>query len=192
MKYWTMLFVGICLVCSSAMGAELSEEVLEKLRDKVKIAGVNDSTEKGDDDVKMEVLKFYTYQDEDSADEFKFRVHVVVELEDKKDNTYFAMAEKYQGEVDSEYTGEDTWEFKVKHGDLNRPKLSAYAIRYGIVVKGKDGKSVFKVLAEEYDDVDTLDELKERTTTQAESNTAIFHQYNFRTSDEEVVQSPWR
>ena len=186
MKYWTVLLVGVCLVCSSALSADLSKDVLEKLREQVKIGGVNDSTERGDDGEKMEVIKFYTYQDEDSVDDFKFRVRLVVELKDKKKNTYFVAADKFQGEVDSEYTGEDNWEFKVKHGDLNKPKLSAYVIQYGIVHEKK-----FIVLAEETDGVDTLDELKARTTTQAESKAAIFHQYNFRDSDAEVVQSAW-
>ena len=184
-----MLLLVFCLSCFVAVGAELTEEQLEKLEKSVKITSVNDETIKGDDGVKIEVLKFGTYHNEDDA--YSFRMRIILELEDRQKNTYFAQMERAPNAVGGDdYTGEDNWKFQVSHGDLERPKISAYAIQYGIFLDGK-----FIVLAEEFDDVDTVEELTERTTTRLEQKPVILHQYSYRESgddDGEIVQSQWK
>jgi len=188
MKY-TILLMIFCLSCFMAVGEALTEDQIEKLERSVKISSVNDETIKGDDKVKIEVLKISTYQNED--DKYNFRMRIVVELEDRGKNTYFAKLERAQGDMGGDdYTGEDNWKFQVSHGDLERPKISAYAIQYGIFQDGK-----FIVLAEDYDDVDTAEELTERTTTGLDQKPVILHQYSYRESGDdegEVLQSQWK
>jgi len=184
MKY-TILLMTICLSCFVAVGAELTEDQLEKLERSVKIGSVSDETVRGDDDGKSEVLKFYTYQNED--DEYNFRMRVTIELTDKSKNTYFAQLMRERGAVDTEYTGEDNWKFELPHGDLEKPKLTAYVVQYGILNEGE-----FVVLAEEFDDVDTLEELTERTTTRTDEKMTAKHNYSYRDGDGETIQSSWK
>ncbi len=183
MKIYTWLLV-FCVSCFFAVGAEVSEDELERLERTVKIGSVSDDTIENDADEELEQLKFYTYQNED--DEYNFRMRVTIELTDKSKNTYFAQLIKSRGVVDTEYTGEDNWDFRVPHGDLERPKVTAYVVQYGIQVDAK-----FIVLAEETDDVDTVEELTERSPTRLEQKPVILHQYKFRDSDEEEQYSKW-
>ncbi len=183
MKIYTGLLV-FCVSCFLAVGAEISEDDLERLERSVKIGSVNDDTVENDADEESEQLKFYTYQNED--DDYNFRVRITMELTDRSKNTYFAQLMKPRGVVDTEYTGEDNWKFEVPHGDLERPKVTAYVVQYGIQMGAE-----FIVLAEETDDVDTVEELTERSPTRLEQKPVILHQYKFRDSDEEEQYSKW-
>jgi hypothetical protein len=174
--------------CFVAAGALTSDEI-EDLKKKVKIGSVSDD-EMEEDDVEYMQVKFYTIQDEDSADEHAFYVKVTVELTDKKTKTVcYAQFARMQGAVDTEYTGEDNWEFVVPFGDLEKPKITAYAVQYG-VIEDKE----FIVLAEQMDDVDTVEELTTRTPTRTTEKPRILHQYSYRdigSEDEEIIQSMW-
>ncbi len=186
MKYYILLAV-FCASCFMAVGEELTEDQLEKLQRSVKIGSVSDDTIKGDDGKKITVVKFYTYQNED--DKYNFRMRVTLELKDRSKNTYFAQIMKAQGEVDTEYTGDDNWKFQVPNGDMERPKVSAYAIEYGILHDGQ-----FISLVEDFDDVDSADEIKERSPTRIE-NMMGQHSYSYRESgddDAEILQSQWK
>jgi len=180
-----MLLLVFCVSCLMAVGAEISKDDLERLERTVKIGSISDDTLRGDDGEKSEILKFYTYQNEDDA--YNFRMRVTLEITDKSKNTYFASLNRERGAVDVEYTGEDNWQFALPHGELEKPKLTAYAVQYGILNDGK-----FIVLAEEFDDVDTQEELTERTTTRADKKLTATHNYSYRDGDDEVVQSPWK
>ena len=180
-----LLLLAFCASCFVVGAAELSEDELEKLQDSVKISAVSDDTVRGDDGEKSEVIKFRTLQRED--DEYKFRVQVVAELTDKKKNTYYTQMARLQGETDMEYTGESGWKFILPQGTLEKPKLTAFVIQYGILQD--DGE--FLVLAEEMDDVDTKEELIERAKNLLEQKAYIEHQYSYRDSNEEVVESLW-
>jgi len=172
MKRYAML-IALCLSCFTAAAAELSEEVLEHLKESVKIGGIGDDTFRNEDGEKIELLKFYTFQNED--DDYEFRLRVTVELSEKSKKVVFAQLMRGQGELDPEYTGEDNWRFELPQGNLKRPKMTAYAIQYGVLHEGN-----FIVLVEEFDDVDSLEELTERTTVRAENKPVIKHQYTFR------------
>ena len=185
-----MLLLVFCMGCFLAVGAEISEDELERLERSVKIGSVNDDTIENEADEEFIQLKFYTYQNEDDSDEYTFRLRVTIELTDKQKNSYFAQMAREQGSLDTEYTGEDNWEFLLPIGDLNRPKVTAYVIQYGILVDAE-----FIVLAEETDDVDTVEELTERSPTRLEpqnKNAVIKHQYKFRDSDEGEQYSDWK
>ena len=185
-----MLLLVFCLSCFVAVGAEISEDELERLERSVRIGSVNDDTVENEADEEFMQLKFYTYQNEDDSDEYTFRLRVTIELTDKQKNSYCAQMAREQNSLDSEYTGEDNWKFLLPLGDLERPKVTAYVIQYGI----KMG-SEFIVLAEETDDVDTVEDLTERSPTRLEpqnKNAVIEHQHKFRDSDEEEQYSDWK
>jgi hypothetical protein len=188
MKYWYLVLTAVCLGCFTVFGESISEDDLERLERSVKIGGVSDTTEDGPDDQELEVLKFYTAQYEDDAEEYEFYISVVVEVTDKKaKKAYLAKKARLQGAVDTEYNGEDNWEFKIPYANMEKPKITAYVIRYGIL-----NDNEFIPLAIEMDDVDSLEELEARTTEMVERDAVLFHQYNYRdTASGEVMQSAW-
>ena len=182
-----MWLLALLTGCFLAVGEEISEDEKEDLEDKIKIGSVRDDTIEDDDDVKYEQLKFYTYQDENSVEDYTFRIMVMIELTEKKSKkVYYTYLNGMQGDVDTEYTGEDNWEFAVPHKDLVKPKVTAYIIQYGIVLDKR-----FIVIKEEMDDVESIEELKGRGTL-LEQKARIFHQYSFRDSDDEIQQSSWK
>lgn len=178
MKVWYYLFLVFCVGCFSAVGASLSEDEIEHLEDTVKIGGVDDDTEEDEaTEQDLEVLSFYTYQYEDAAEKYRFYIKVVAEVTDgDTDETYLAKMAKMQGDVDVEYTGEDNWKFKIPYADMDDIEISAYVIRYGVV----DEDNEFIPVAVEMDDVDSLEELEERTTELIPQKPVLFHQYNYR------------
>jgi len=186
-----LLLVVFCLSCFVAIGAELSEKDLKRLRTRVKISSVDDLTIKNEDREKVEVVKIYTYQEKgDPNKKDTYRIRVAVELTDKEKNTYFARAERAQGKVCergsqiTDYLGRDDWEMHIPHGNMDRPKVTAYAIQYGILNEGE-----FIVLAEDYDDVDSMEELMERTTTRLENVKTIDHYFWYEDKNNDDTRS---
>ena len=175
----------LCCCCLSAMADGLSEDLaaLKKDREKkVKIGGVKDDTIRNEADEKIESLKFYTNQYED--DDLTYRVRVTIELTDKEKNIYYAQLQRGQGSLPDDYTGEDTWEFQVPHGTLDKPKMSAYAIEYGFF---KDGQ--FVPVVAEFDDVDSAEEITERATAGRADMQITEHTYKYRDQDDEIQTS---
>lgn len=181
-------FLGVLFllsVCLPLCGEELSAETVklkEKLAKTVKIGTINVDTARDSENKKSEVFKFHTYQDERDKD-LIFRVRVTVEMTDKAGNTCFAQFNRAQGAVHEEYTGEDDWIFQVAHGDMDKPKISAYAIQYGILQDG-----VFVPVAEKLWKVDSVDEITKRTSCRTEF-IKNQHSYWYRNSDDETVSS---
>lgn len=126
-----LLFCATCLTSFGAEPAGDTAELINRLQKRVKVGTVSDSTTKNDAGEKLTVLKFHTYQDERDS-QYDFRIRVTVELTDKEEKIYAGQLLSPQGGVPKEYTGEDDWEFQISHGELDRPKMTAYAIEYGI------------------------------------------------------------
>jgi hypothetical protein len=184
MKYLFSL-LALLSVCIPLRGEELSPEALklqEKLSKTVKIGTIAIDTLRDSDDRKIEVFKFHTYQDERDKN-LTFRVRVTVEMTDKSGSSCFAQLNREQGAVHDEYTGEDDWEFQIPHGSMERPKVTAYAIQYGILEDG-----LFIPVVEKLDKVDSVDAITKRTACRAEF-TKTLHYYWYRNLDEEVVSS---
>jgi hypothetical protein len=152
-----IILAGWFLSFGGELPAALTE-MKEELDGRIKIGSINDDTIRDDDDQKIEVFKFHTYQDERNM--LDYRMRVTIELTSKSGETRFAQLLSPQRPVPPEYTGESDWEFQLPHGDLEKAKLTAYAVQYGFF---KDG--VFVPVAEEFDDVDSAEEITERTTT---------------------------
>lgn len=180
-----LISLALLLGCSISFGAELSPELAtlkEKLSSTIKIGSVNIDTIRDDNGNKIEVIKFHTYQDERDKD-LNFRMRVTVEMTDKSDQTCFAQINREQGAVHEEYTGEDDWEFQLPYGDLERPKVSAYAIQYGIFDAGQ-----FIPVVEAFKNCDSAEEITARTACRANFSQTL-HYYWFRNLDDEVVSS---
>jgi len=181
-----VLFFASCLIASG----KISKDVLNRLEElgivgqELEIAGVSDDTIKNDDREKIEVLEINTFQNEDDDGE-GFRMHVVVELKDKAKNLYIAdYTANRPGDMDSEYTGEDYWTLLMPHDDLQQVKITGYAVHFGYMDDEK-----FILLAEDYDDVKTLNELVERTTNSFPGKLTMKHYYMYEDIDEGVTES---
>ena len=188
MKYGLFL-VAVFMCCVTTWGGALSEDELERLERHVKIDLVSDSVVRDDDRNKLFLVKCFTIQEEDSEYDYRFRV--TVEFSDKDKNRYFAQVMAKQSRLDEEYIGEDAWEFRMLQGeDLERPKITAYAVQYGILYEGE-----FIPLSEKFDDVDTLEELTERSATPFGQKARLRHQFRYHESPDEsseILWSYWR
>lgn len=104
-------------------------------------------------------LRFHTRQ---FGDEFQGAIQVSIELTDKDKTVYWGAVSlsspvfkaNKQGNLPS---GTITWEFEASSADMKRPKITGYSVEYGYE---KDGE--FVVLASEFDDVDSAQELADR------------------------------
>lgn len=166
MKKW--IFMLAVLINLLTGYGEISEDVLDDCEDLVKITSVEDTTDQDrrDRDKKTEVLEIgfsggekLDIEEEELLEKVWFRV--AVEITDKaEEKTYFAEKKQKNGTFSREYIGHGSWEFKVPYGDIERVEISAYAVQYGVM----DGDT-FVPFLEEYDDVDSYEELKQRSTT---------------------------
>lgn len=167
-----MLSLMLVAGCLAAFG-EIDEKEMKRLKRYVRINSVNDGTIRNDDREKIAVLKFNTSQDE--RDKEGFRVRVTVEMTDKSKTSYYAQLMRKQAEVNSEYLGQDRWEFHVPHGELERPKVTAYVVEYGLM-----DEETFVPLVIEMDGVDSVEELIERCKARIEDGVKMKHAYYYR------------
>ena len=154
------ILIAFLFSCCFSVFAEFSEKELKTLKKETQIGGVRSNTIKNKKREKIETLEIETYRNEDYPT--GFRIYVAVEIQDKEKNTYLVEYAGNQREVDSDFLGEEYWTLEIPWGDMERPKVSAYAIHYGIM---DEDEETFILLAEDYDDVDSMEELTARTTT---------------------------
>ncbi len=164
-----VIFFASCLISSG----ELTAKELKRLSKSVEIAGTRTQTWRNENREKFEILQINTFQDQD--DTTGFRIRFVVELTDNKKNRYLVKltADAPEG-YDSEYQGEDYWDLRMAHGEIGRPRVTGFAVQYGIM----DGET-FVPLVEEFDDVKTVDELTQRTPTPFPNQVRLWHYYMF-------------
>lgn len=180
---WFVLLVLFCLGCFTVNAAELSKKQMKRITKNIKIAYVKDKTSR-EKTGKFEVLSIVTAQNSDLT--FDFEIRVAVELTDKSGQTYLVELSKSQGAVSSDYIGEDEWEFRVAHADLEKLEISAYVIRYGLLMNDD-----FITVAEEADEVDDLVELKARVPSGVlTQEPVILHRYGWKSPDKNS-QSDW-
>lgn len=168
-------FFATC--CLQAFG-EFSKEELKQLED-VEIAGVRTDTWKDDDRNRYEVLEINTFQNKDDPLDFgmdRFRIRLVVVLTDKQKTNYLVQfAGSPNSGYDSGYQGEDYWKLYIPHGDLERLKISAFVVQYGIM-----DDDVFVPLAEKEDNhADILSGLNERTLEYFPGQIYLRHYYMY-------------
>ncbi len=157
----TILLVILSLGCGVSMG-EMTKKQIKSFKKLVKIDGSNYSFEERRDE------KHCILTIEFSAEEYgleKVIVRCAVELTDKKTKqTYLVTKKRVHGSLDrgnyNQYIGEGYWTVLMPFGEFKRLKVTGYAFEYGIMDGGK-----FVPFEAEYDDVDTYEELVNRTPT---------------------------
>lgn len=169
--------------CFSAAG-EMDEKELKALKKETEIGGVRSNTIKNKKREKIETLEIETYRNEDF--QTGFRIYAVVEVQDKEKNSYLVEFAGNQREVDSDFLGEEYWTLEMPWGDFEKLKVTAYAIHYGIM---DDDEETFILLAEDYDDVDSMEELKARTTTPFPGKTEMSYYYMYDDETEGADES---
>lgn len=162
MKYG-LTAVLACAACLSAFSAEPADDaakLIKQLKSSTRIGTVSDNIVRNDADVKVLTLKFYSYQDKRDKESI-YQMRVTVEVEDKEGNLYNGQTVRRQGGVPVDYTGEDDWEFQTPLPGLDKPKLTAYAVEYGILQE-----KTFIPLTAEFKRTKSAEEILERSKKQ--------------------------
>jgi len=161
----------------SATAADLPDDLKElqkEYKGQIKIWGVNDDDFEDEDDNEFFVLTFQSCQDERKPD-LNYLMRVTVQLTDKKTgSTVFAQTKKKPRPVplDGKYANSTKWGFQVPFGEMKKPKLTAYAIEFGIM---KDG--TFVPVGFEYDEVESAEQIMTGEGTEVKmKNTLSQHQ----------------
>jgi len=188
MKRWyTVLFVFLagCLVA----GAALTEDEMETLEDYVDLAAVNDDDYEDENEVEYFELTFRTSQRSGTDfNKYNFVAKVFIELEDKKTDTLcHVQGLKQKKNGGDQYTGTDKWRVLVPYGDMKRPKLAAYVVQYGVLVDGE-----FIVIVEDKDDVETIEELLDRSDALEGADVLFQHQLETQNNDGEPYYTNWQ
>ena len=150
-----------------------------KLSGTVVIRTINKNTVSDDEGKKIELISFNTYQD--MRDEVNLTMRVTIELTDKNGQTCFAQLSHNQGKLDTEYTGEDAWGFRIPHGEMEDAKLSGYVIQYGILQDG-----ILTPVAEKRYRVKSVDEITSRVSCRNITGKALhYYWYEDGTENED-------
>ena len=175
MKKWSVILsVGTAITAF----AQLSDQEMRQFDSEVQIGGVRTDTYRSDKDRKrferMEINTFQSEDDNESYDMTRFRIRIVVELTDRNKNTYLVQfTGNAPGDRDSDYAGEDYWKLFMAHGDLERLRVTAHYVQYGIM----DGER-FVVLTEDKSKVDEmLERVRARTTVLFPETVYLRHYY---------------
>jgi len=182
LKIGLVFVMGFVFMASGGM----DEKELKKLKKDTEIGSVRVSSVKNKDRERSELVEINTYRDEDQQS--GFQVYALVEVTDKEKESYLIEYRANQAELDSEFTGEEYYELIIPNEYLGKLKVTAYAIIYGFLDDG-----VFIPLAEEFDDVESVQELKIRTSRAYPLKASMKHYHIFDNgNDEESVKSTVR
>lgn len=173
-KITVILSIGVAI---TAYG-QLSDQEMKAFDSEVQLGGVRTDTYRSEKDRKrFERMEINTFQSEDDIvnyDMTRFRMRIVVELMDRNKNTYLVQfMGNAPGDRDSEYAGEDYWNLFMAHGELERLKVSAHYVQYGIMDEDQ-----FVVLVEDKNKVDAmLERVRDRTTVLFSETVYLRHYY---------------
>lgn len=144
----------LALVCFSVFG-EVSEDRLRDLKRRINIGAIRDLEEGGRDNEKLVLRVEFSSRDKELDG---ILVRVAVEITDKQLKKVY-LAEGINGfrELPDSYEGEGHWDFTMPYGDLERLKITAYSVEFGV----RDGDE-FVPFSEKYEHLDSYDELKQR------------------------------
>ncbi len=175
-----VLFFSIVLVAAG----ELSRDDEKRLRD-VEIAGITEDTYRKEDGEKSEELEINTFQNEDD-DGKGFRMRIIVELEGQDKKRYIAgFTANRPDDLNSEYTGEDYWIFRMPHGDLGRLSIEGYLVQYGFM----DGDTFVVFAEDENHSEEVLEGVRNRTTLPFPGKVRLKHYYMFVDDEEGEMES---
>ena len=152
--------LAVMIGCSGAFAEkEVSgiENIVEALKKHVHLGTVRVSTDRDDQRAKWEVITTETYQDKDSP--FIGTLRFTCEFVDKEKNVYYGQASAKQKDHSRDYIGQEDWRFRIPHGDLEYPKMTAYAMEFGFETNG-----TFVVVDQVTKKVKSGDEIMARNT----------------------------
>lgn len=173
----SILFIACCI---TAFGIETSDEIKalkKELKNTVKIGTVQNNTIRDGNNEKTEQFLFYTNRDENCDKTFKMRVTIELTDDRGKGDVYYASLTQPHSGAGEDFTGEERWAFEIPHGNMNKPKVTAYAIQSG-VIHNKE----FTPIAEDLDNVDRAEEITERENTQRIDMKCTYHHAQYYTN----------
>ncbi len=159
----SLLSILIFICCIAAVQAETSDEIKalkKELRNKMKIGSVTDDTVEKSDGKMVEQIRFHTFRAHGC--DAKLKLRIIVELTDnrgKGDPSYATLTRSHH-KADTDFTGDEEWEFEIPHGSMKKPKITAYVIQSGVM-----HNKIFIPIAEDLDDVDSEEEIIGRENT---------------------------
>jgi hypothetical protein len=148
----------ICIVLAAGLFAQETpdtEAMQKALKKELDMGSVVKSDFRDDTDQKFERIKLTTEQDEDGS--FMGTMRFTVELTDKAGETRWGQILRKQAKRPAEYDGKDEWTFEFPHGELDKPKMTAYALEYGW-----ETDKVFTPVVQEFYKVESADEITAR------------------------------
>jgi hypothetical protein len=165
----------------------LPADELERLQQTVKIDTIRDETFRDENRNESIILKFNTSQYE--MDKESFYLRVTVEIKANGNLVYDQQMRQRKKIPNTEYIGQDRWEFHIPYGDYTMPRITAYVIEYGVMDDEK-----FLPVAVETSKAETPDEIIKRCSSRIEQNTQLKHAYIYLNdtgdNDDEEIESP--
>ena len=157
MKHSWMI-IGLMLASLSVHGM-LSDDELREMERLVKIDGVRDSEEGSDEQRRHELRIDFSSETEGMSGIY---IRVAVELTDRKTKQVYRVEEMGKfGDLlaihHDDYQGEGRWELHMPCGELDKLKVTAYVVQFGVI-----DADAFVPLQTECDHVGSYDELMDR------------------------------
>lgn len=144
-----------CTVAFAQKEVSETDLAVKALKKHVKLGSVTSANERDELGGKWEVITTTTYQDED--DPFIGTLRLTVEFRDKDRNMHYGQAKVTQRAHINDYAGKDDWRFRVPHGELSYPKLTAYIMEYGF-----ETNETFVAVSQVTKNANTADEIIKR------------------------------
>jgi hypothetical protein len=125
------VFLAVSVLASGLFAQEATdiEAQVKKLKKQLSMGSVVKNDFRDEKDQKWERIKVTTEQEKDSP--FMGAMRFTVEMTDKEGKTICGQKVQPQAKHPAEYAGRDEWTFDFPHGDLDKPKITAYALEYG-------------------------------------------------------------
>jgi hypothetical protein len=155
---FALLLVAGPFVLRAADLPEHLEDLVDEYSNQMAVWGVNDDDFEDEYGKEYLVIKFCSRQDDSNTQRKpKYRMRFTAQVTDNKTKTVVvAQAEKGIRVVHdmNSYTGRTEWEFRIPFGKMKKPKLTAYAVEFGLIEGG-----AFVPVAVDYKHADSAEEI---------------------------------
>lgn len=155
MRIVTQLMISvICMMAVTVFGQGAANvgKTVEELSKYIHIGSSVASDYRDDKNQKKTLIKTTSDQDKDMG--FDGVMRLTIELTGNKGEVWYGQMLKPQATKRPDYIGQDTWEFRVSHGELKYPEM-VYAVEYGYEMTNK----TFVVVARDVRKCESGDEI---------------------------------
>lgn len=146
----TLLMAGVF-----AQESPDTEAMMKLLKKQLSMGSIAKTDFRDAKDLKNERVKLVTEQDEDNP--FVGTLRFTVEVTDKSGEVRWGQVSRAQSKHPPEYEGKDEWTFEFPHGELDKPKITAYALEYGW-----ETNKVFTPVVQKFDNAESAGEITDR------------------------------